>query len=115
MLVKFGKIGEVLREYFVDDDNSELDDLLDMLNISLDYDDVIHLSSEPGLQITENDTDYSLEEGCTVILESVALNASEEEIIELLDGVCIDDMSTKEQKELINDLVELVRKTNWDK
>ena len=116
MLVKFGKIGEQLREYFIPDEENNLSYLLDMLNIEMDYDDVIHLSSEPGRDITADYVDdYNLEDDDTIVLESVSLTDQEEEIVEILDGVCINDMRSKEQRDLIKDLVKKVNDSVWDK
>ena len=115
MLVKFGRKGSEVKEYYLEDD-STVADLLDSLNISMDYDDVLRCSATDEVI---NSDDYAgdiyLTENAVYILDAVYLTEAEKSISDMLEGVCVNDMSTLEQKELIKSLVETVNSNSWDR
>ena len=114
MLVKFGRKGQEVREYFIED-GSRLEDLIGMLDINIDSDDIIHDSTQPNDPLSEDDFDYELEEGACYVLESVELTSCEIEIINLLEGVCVEDMYKANQRILIQKIVKIVNENIWDK
>ena len=111
MLVKFGEVGQPIKEYLVEDDYT-VSDLLDMLDIYMSEDDVIHTSNNDT--ITYDEIDEDLEEGVSYVLSSVSLTDNESSMIDLIDGLDIDDMTTQNKKDLVASIVALVNENSWD-
>ena len=116
MLVKFGYKGKEVREYYLEDD-SNCQDLLDTLNIEMDYDDVLHVPGYEDVSVDDLE-DTQLLEGGIYVLDAIYLTDQEKALINLidgeLDGAMLDDFNTKDQKEFIGKLVKMIHDQSWD-
>ena len=116
MLVKFGIKGKEVNEFYVEDD-SYIDDLVNILDVTWDDDSIMHVSSYSSTsQVIESEdwSDEYLQEGATYILENITLTPQEEKVIEFLEGTHVENMSLIGQRRFIKELIDLVNKQNWD-
>jgi len=110
MLVKFGKMGGRITEYYLED-KSILEDLLEIVDVEVEDDDTIQELGINGKRSLELDSSEPLKENTTYILERIELTPQEEKICELIYDEWDSDMSTQDKKDFVKKLISC----GWDK
>ena len=123
MLVKFARVGKEVKQYYLKD-NSTIDDLFEVVDEYLDDDDELIITSSNGTinKYNSDNVDFedNLIEGSTYFISSIILSNMEKRIIDAISNMeagigNICEFNTQESRELVEEILNIVKEYNWDK